>query len=59
MVWSGNGSIHTVKPTNAQMLKLHSLRTICHNSDMFKSVLIILAQLLNIITAYIKTQMDY
>jgi len=41
------------------MLKLHSLRTICHNSDMFKSVLIILAQLLNIITAYIKTQMDY
>jgi hypothetical protein len=41
------------------MLKLHLLHKICHNSDMFKSVLINLGQLMNIIKAYVKTQMDY
>jgi len=37
------------------MLKLHFLHPICHNSDMFRSTLIIFRELLNINTAYIKT----
>jgi len=36
------GYLHIVKPTNAPVLKLHILYTICHNSDMLQSVLIIL-----------------
>jgi len=28
-------TIHTIKPTNTPMLKLHFSRNICHNSDMF------------------------
>jgi hypothetical protein len=37
------------------MLKLHFLHKICHNFDMFRPVVIILMELLNIIKAYIKT----
>ena len=37
------------------MLKLYYLHAICHNSDMFWAVLIILRELLNIGTAYTKT----
>ena len=33
------GYLHTVKPTNAPVLKLHILHTICHNSKMLQSVL--------------------
>jgi len=36
------GYLHTVKPTNAPVLKLCILHIICHNSDMLQSVLIIL-----------------
>jgi len=36
------GYLHIVKPTNALVLKLHILHTICHNSDTLQSVLIIL-----------------
>ena len=35
------------------MLKQHFLHAVCHNSDMFRSILIILRELLNIIKAYI------
>jgi len=41
------------------MLKLHFLHAICHNYDMFRSILIIYRQLLRINKAYIKTQKDY
>jgi len=34
---------------NALMLKLYFLRAICHNSDIFRSILIIFRELLNII----------
>jgi len=37
------------------MLKLYFLHTICHNSNMFPFILIILRELLNINNAYIKT----
>jgi len=40
---------HTIKPTNALTLKLYFLRTICHNSDIFRAILIIFRELLNII----------
>ena len=43
----------TIKPTNALMLNF--FQTICHNSDMFRSVLIIPRELLNIIKAYMNT----
>ena len=37
------------------MLKLYFLHAICHNSDMFQFILIILRELLNINKAYMKT----
>jgi len=40
------------------MLKLYFLHTICHNSDMFRSIMIIFRELLNINQAHIKTRMD-
>ena len=46
--------IHTVQPTNALKLKFHFLHTICHNSEMFPSLLIIFRELLNITKAYRK-----
>jgi hypothetical protein len=45
-------TIHTTKPTNALMLKLHFLHAICHNCDMFRSLLIIHRQLMRINKAY-------
>jgi hypothetical protein len=39
---------HTIKPTHALTLKLHILHTICHNSDMFLSVLFVFRESLNI-----------
>jgi len=36
------GYLHTVKPTNAPVLKLHILHTIGHNCDMLQCVVIIL-----------------
>jgi hypothetical protein len=45
--------IHIIKPTNALMLKLYFLHTICHNSDMFRCILIIFRELQNISKAYI------
>jgi len=47
--------IHTIKTTNAQILRLYFLNTICPNSDMFRPILIIFRDLLNISKAYIKT----
>jgi hypothetical protein len=44
-----------IKPTIALTLKLHFLRAIYHNSDMFRSILIIFRELLNISTSHIKT----
>jgi len=41
------------------MLRLCFLHAICRNSDMFRSVLIIFRELLNISQAYIKTKIDY
>jgi hypothetical protein len=32
--------LHTIKLTNALMSKLHFLHTLCHNSNMFRSILI-------------------
>ena len=49
----------TVKPTNALVLKLCFLHTICHNFYMFQYIFVILRELLNISTAYINTQMSY
>ena len=37
--------IHIIKPTSALMLKLYFLHTICHNSDMFRSILNIFREL--------------
>ena len=34
-------TIPTIKPTNALMLKINFLHTICHNCDMFQPILII------------------
>ena len=44
-----------MKPTNAVMLKLYLIQAVCHKSGMFRSVLVILRELLNINKAYIKT----
>jgi len=41
--------IHTIKPTNALMLKFFD----------FRSIMFILGELLNINIAYVKTYMDY
>jgi len=41
------------------MLNLHFLHTIRETSDMFRSILIIFKELLNIIKAYIETWMYY
>ena len=41
-------TIHTIEPTNALTLKLYILHTICHNSDMFLSILVIFRELPNI-----------
>ena len=43
-----NTTLHTIRPTNALMLKLYFLPTIYYKSDMFRSVLIIFRDLLNI-----------
>jgi hypothetical protein len=40
-------TIHTIKPTNATMLKLHFLHILFHNSDIFWSLLSILREILN------------
>jgi len=40
-------------------LKFYYTRVHSNKSDVFRSILIILRQLLNIITAYIKLQMGY
>jgi hypothetical protein len=50
--------IHTIKPKKL-ILKLYFLPTICHNSDMFRSTLIIFRELPNISKTYVKAQMDY
>lgn len=42
-----------MKTKNALMLKLYVLNTICYNSDMFRSILIILGQLRDISKANI------
>jgi len=42
--------IYTIKPTSALILRL--LHTICRNSDMLRSILIIFWELLNISKAY-------
>ena len=49
--------IHKMKPTNALILKLYFLHTICHNAEMFQCVLKILRKLLNVSKAYTKTWM--
>jgi hypothetical protein len=43
-----NKKFHRIKPTNALLLQLCCLHTICQNSDMFRSILIIFRKLLNI-----------
>jgi len=40
------------------MLKLYFVHTICHNSDMLRSILIIFSELLNINRAYIYINID-
>jgi len=52
-------TIHTIKPTNALMLKLNFLHTICHNCDMFQPILIIFREYININQAYAGRWMDY
>jgi len=42
--------IHVLKPINVLMLKLYFLHTICHNSDVFLPILIIM----HINTVYIR-----
>ena len=44
-------NIHAIKRTNALMLKLYILHTICHNSNIFQSILIFFRELLNIYQA--------
>jgi len=44
--------IHTIEQTSALMLRLYFLHTVCHNSDTFRSILIIFRELLNISKAY-------
>ena len=44
--------MHTIKPTNAVMLKLYFADTTCHNSDMFRPIVIFFRELLDIYKAY-------
>jgi hypothetical protein len=44
--------IHTIEPTSAVMLWLYFLLIIFHNSDMFRSILNIFRELLNISKSY-------
>ena len=54
-------TIHTIKPTKCTNVKIifYFLHTICDNSNMFHSILIILRELLNINKRYINTQMIF
>jgi len=40
LIFSTIQTIHTIKSTNALMLNLYFLYTICHKLDMFQSILI-------------------
>ena len=59
LIFSTIQTIHTIKSTNALMLNLYFLYTICHKLDMFQSILITFREWVNTSKAYIKTQIIY
>jgi len=48
--------MHGQRSINAPMLKSHFVHTTCHKCDTFRSILIILRELLNTIKTYTKMQ---
>ena len=51
---SRNKKIHTIKPTNALMLKVYCFHTHCHNCNRFRSTSTFFRELLNINKSIIK-----
>jgi len=55
----GRAGYFTKYNNNNLHVKIIYLHTICHHSDMFRSVFIIFREFLNLNETYIKIQMDY